>query len=131
MNGHLGNTKRNNFAVLHVKLWLHIEGLPLVEIGSVPCRWARRGTSSTGKEASVGVASSWEETSSAYSPSTLRSLELVDENQVNYDLLEALVVHIVDTESAHGPGALLRVCCPVLASLLFCAMNAHCHIHQP
>ncbi|KAA6421632.1 MAG: putative ATP-dependent RNA helicase DHX57 [Trebouxia sp. A1-2] len=51
---------------------------------------------------------SWEETSSAYSPSTLKSLELVDENQVNYDLVEALVVHIVDTESAQGPGSLLR-----------------------
>ncbi len=96
----------------------------------VLCRWARKGTSSTGKEGSVGVASSWEDTSSAYSPSTLKSLELVDENQVNYDLLEALVVHIVDTESAQGPGAFLRVCCLVIPSLLYSAMYAHCHIHQ-
>ncbi len=116
--------------MLHVKFWLHVKGLTLVELAIVPCRWARKGTSGTSKEASVGVASSWEETSSAYSPSTLKSLELVDENQVNYDLLEALVVHIVDTESAQGPGALLRVCCFVLPSLLHSAMNAYSHIHQ-
>ena len=104
--------------------------MPLLVPTRVLCRWARKGTSSTGKEASVGVASSWEETSSAYSPSTLKSLELIDENQVKYDLVEALVVHIVDTESAQGPGALLRVCCLVLPPLLYSAMNAYCHIHQ-
>lgn len=116
--------------MLHVKFWLHLASLPLVELASVPCRWARKGTSSTGKEACVDVVVSWEETSSAYSPSTLKSLELVDEDQVNYDLLEALVVHIVDIESAQGPGALLRVCCLVLPSLLYSAINAYCHIHQ-
>lgn len=130
MHHQVGNTKRNNLAVLHVKFWLCAKGLTLVELAIVPCRWARKGTSSTGKEACVDVARSWEETSSAYSPSTLKSLELVDENQVNYDLVEALVVHIVDTESAQGPGSLLRVCCLVAPSLLYSAMNAYCHVRQ-
>ena len=77
------------------------------------CRWARKGTGSSGKEPSdkpsAGLSNSWEDISCAYSQTTLKSLELVDESLLNYDLLEALVVHIVDMEAAHGAGALLRV----------------------
>lgn len=77
------------------------------------CRWARKSTAGSSKELSdkpaAGSTSCWEDLSCAYSRTTLKSLELVDETLVNYDLLEALVVHIVDVEAAHGPGALLRV----------------------
>ena len=77
------------------------------------CRWARKGTAGSSKEPSdkpsAGLTSCWEDLSCAYSRTTLKSLELVDETLVNYDLLEALVVHIVDVEAAQGPGALLMV----------------------
>ena len=74
-------------------------------------RWAQKGTAGTqpSRLPPPDVMSSWEETSCTYSHATMKSLELVDEDLVNYDLLEALVVHIVETESAQGPGSLLRV----------------------
>ena len=85
----------------------------LRSLHKVWCRWARKGTAGSSKEPSdkpaAGSTSCWEDLSCAYSRTTLKSLELVDETLVNYDLLEALVVHIVDVEAAHGPGALLRV----------------------
>lgn len=83
-----------------------------------------------------------------YSHTTIKSLEIVDEELVNYDLLEALVVHIVHMETSQGPGALLRVgfsnefvelhrltyfaitakLCPLLCSTVHCAAipDLHC-----
>ena len=75
-------------------------------------RWARKGLGQDKElpgKATSGVTDDWEETSAAYSPVTLKSLELVDENLLNYDLLEALVVFVVETQSRYGPGALLKV----------------------
>lgn len=44
-----------------------------------------------------------------YSEATRRSLAIVDESVLNFDLLEALVAHIVAAEAAHGPDAMLQV----------------------
>jgi len=41
----------------------------------------------------------------ARSQSTLNSLEWVDEEQINYDLLAALVAYIVDQQRVHGMAA--------------------------
>lgn len=75
-------------------------------------RWARKGLGQD-KEPSgkgvLGVSNDWEEASAAYSPLTMKSLDLVDENLLNYDLVEALVVHVVDMQSRHGPHAFLQV----------------------
>ena len=38
----------------------------------------------------------------------MKSLDLVDEELLNYDLLEALLAYIVDTEARYGSGALLQ-----------------------
>ena len=80
--------------------------------GHLPCRWARRGlgrdTQPAGR-ASSGISDDWEMSRSDYSPLTLKSLELVDEDLLNYDLLEALVAHIVETQTRYGPDALLQV----------------------
>lgn len=43
------------------------------------------------------------------SEATRRSLAVVDESVLNFDLLEALVAHIVAAEAAHGPDAMLQV----------------------
>ena len=75
-------------------------------------RWARKGLGQDKEPSGTalsGVTNDWEDTSAAYSPVTLKSLDLVDENLLNYDLLEALVVHVVETQSRYGPGALLQV----------------------
>ena len=45
---------------------------------------------------------------SSYSDETLRSLALVDESVINYDLVAAVVAHALRAEAADGPGALLR-----------------------
>jgi hypothetical protein len=44
-----------------------------------------------------------------YSPDVLRSLEFIDPSLVNYDLLEALVAHVVGRTQRDGPTALLQV----------------------
>ncbi|KAL3157309.1 hypothetical protein ABBQ38_001539 [Trebouxia sp. C0009 RCD-2024] len=74
-------------------------------------KWARRGLGQDKEPAGNGnldVSNDWEEASAAYSPLTLKSLDLVDENLLNYDLVEALVVHIVQMQSRHGPNAFLQ-----------------------
>lgn len=38
----------------------------------------------------------------------MKSLDLIDEGLLNYDLLEALVAYIVETENRYGCGALLQ-----------------------
>lgn len=114
-------------------------------------RWARRGLGQDKEPAGNGnldVSNDWEEASAAYSPLTLKSLDLVDENLLNYDLVEALVVHIVQMQSRHGPNAFLQVrvssatavkllcecafvwCCDlaVLCSLLCSAQRLHPHV---
>ena len=48
-------------------------------------------------------------TASEYSEATRRSLAVADESILNFDLLEALVTHIVAAEAAHGPDAVLQV----------------------
>lgn len=75
-------------------------------------RWARKGLGQDKEpsaNATSGVNNDWEEASAAYSPVTLKSLDLLDENLLNYDLLEALVVHVVETQARYGPDALLQV----------------------
>ena len=78
------------------------------------CRWAsRRATRDAASKQTPSRPSafedSWEEAETSYSPATMKSLEVVDEEVLNYDLLEALVVHIVQTEAVLGQGALLKV----------------------
>lgn len=86
------------------------------------CRWARKQTPKAGADsASRGSGSGgreeWQE--AGYSEATQRSLAVVDESLLNYDLLEALVVHIVQLQASHGPAALLQARpCPQLCSLL-------------
>ena len=43
----------------------------------------------------------------SYSDATRRSLQNVDEEQINYELLEALLAYILRTEAARGPDALV------------------------
>lgn len=92
-------------------------------------RWARKGLGQDKEpsaKASSGVNNDWEEASAAYSPVTLKSLDLVDEDMLNYDLLEALVVHVVETQARYGPGALLQVSCAVFG-MNFVSCNS-CHV---
>lgn len=42
---------------------------------------------------------------------------MVDESLLNYDLLEALVVHIVQLQAAHGPAVLLQASSLALTTL--------------
>lgn len=87
-------------------------------------RWARRGLGQDKEPAVTGnlvVSNDWEEASAAYSPLTIKSLDLVDENLLNYDLVEALVVHIVEMQSRHGPNAFLQVCA-ALATAVNCTV---------
>ena len=51
-----------------------------------------------------------------YSQQTLRSLATVDESLVNYDLLEALIAHILHEQSSHGLGCFSPVRTNPLAS---------------
>ncbi len=46
---------------------------------------------------------------SGYSTQTAKSLAVVDQSLLNFELLEALVVHVLQQERQNGPGALLRV----------------------
>lgn len=101
----------------------------------VPFRWARKGLGQD-KEPSgngtPGVNNDWEEASAAYSPVTLKSLDLVDENLLNYDLLEALVVHVVETQSRYGPGALLQVTSLPWATVFICnLLQLPCAVSRP
>ena len=95
-------------------------------------RWARKGLGPDKEpsgSATSGVSNDWEETSAAYSPITLKSLDLVDENLLNYDLLEALVVHVVETQSRYGPGALLQVSSAAWGIFLRCELQQlSCHV---
>ena len=76
------------------------------------CRWARKGVGKDTEPPAPPPAppdDDWEHVSLQYSPLTMKSLELIDAELLNYDLLEALVLHIVQTQAVHGPGALLQV----------------------
>jgi hypothetical protein len=44
-----------------------------------------------------------------YSAEVLSSLSVVDPSLINYDLIEALLVHVVAAQVAQGPTALLKV----------------------
>ena len=90
---------------------------PLTRLCAV-CRYAHKGTSkdSTSKDIadqSLSSQENWEDTDTSYSQATLKSLALVDEEVLNYDLLEALVVHIAEVEAANGCGAFLKVSTPM------------------
>lgn len=95
-------------------IWKELQ-LAIAEHELVVCwapRWARKSLGPDKEplgKATSSVTNDWEETSAAYSPVTLKSLDLVDENLLNYDLLEALVIYVVETQSKYGPGALLQV----------------------
>eukprot|EP00878_Enallax_costatus_P021785 GHUV01023084.1.p1 GENE.GHUV01023084.1~~GHUV01023084.1.p1 ORF type:complete len:250 (-),score=58.90 GHUV01023084.1:332-1081(-) len=45
----------------------------------------------------------------SYSDEVLRSLQLVDPSIVNYELIEALLVHIIHVQQQEGPAGLLKV----------------------
>jgi hypothetical protein len=44
-----------------------------------------------------------------YSEDVVRSLQLVDPSLIHYELIEALLLHIVDVQRQHGPAGLLKV----------------------
>jgi hypothetical protein len=44
-----------------------------------------------------------------YSDQTLRSLALVDEEAINYELLASLVTYLVAQQQEHGPRAVMQV----------------------
>lgn len=45
----------------------------------------------------------------SYSAAVQRSLQVLDAAQINPDLIEALLAHIVEQMARKGPGALLQV----------------------
>lgn len=75
----------------------------------VRCRWARKNPKAHPESAQKTdtAVDDWQQT--IYSDTTRKSLAMVDEGLLNYDLLEALVVHIVQEQSACGPAAMLQV----------------------
>lgn len=44
-----------------------------------------------------------------YNPEVIRSLQVVDPAIINYELIEALLVHILSMRSRYGPSGLLQV----------------------
>jgi hypothetical protein len=44
-----------------------------------------------------------------YSEDVVRSLQLVDPSLIHYELIEALLLHIVNVQRQHGPAGLLKV----------------------
>jgi hypothetical protein len=46
-----------------------------------------------------------------YSEDVVRSLQLVDPSLIHYELIEALLLHIVNVQRQHGPAGLLKVGC--------------------
>ena len=46
-----------------------------------------------------------------YSDATLRSLACVDPSLLHYELIEALLAHVLASQAAHGPAALLQARC--------------------
>ena len=73
------------------------------------CRWARKNPKAHPESAhkTDTAVDDWQQT--IYSDITRKSLAMVDEGLLNYDLLEALVVHTVQEQSCHGPAAMLQV----------------------
>ena len=72
--------------------------------GTTISRGSRYAKKHAGKEAK----GKYTDAASPYSDLTLRSLAAVDESIINYDLVVALVAHILSLEATQGPGALLQ-----------------------
>ncbi len=81
------------------------------------CRWAKKGgpdkSGHKGPQAAQELqawdaeparATSWQARTDL-KPQTIQSLQTVDESIINYDLIEALIAQIVDTEQHDGPQA--------------------------
>ena len=86
------------------------------------CRWAKKDSGSSNASTSealqlpaTGAPASWDQQGNPAAPEeqwslqTRQALAVVDEAVLNFDLIEALVCHIVEVEAACGPGAMLQV----------------------
>lgn len=121
--GHVGDQPRRIAAVpQHPSSAKKLGGSVQSQASPDWCRWAKKETGSSNASTSealqlpaASAPASWDQQGSPAAPEeqwslqTRQALAVVDEAVLNFDLIEALVCHIVEVEAAHGPGAMLEV----------------------